>query len=81
MKELDLRGEPCPVPLIKTLKALEKLDEGEILRVLVDMPCARENVPKHMAEEGHEVEVKDDEKEMEIIIRKRNGDNNLEKGS
>lgn len=70
---LDLRGEPCPVPLIKTLKVLDRMSEGERLRVLVDMPCARENVPKHVAESGHEVEVKDGEKEMVIIIRKRNG--------
>ena len=72
MKVLDLRGEPCPVPLIKTLRELEKLDEGEKLHVLVDMPCARENVPKHMAEDGHEVEIIEGKGEMEIIIRKRN---------
>ncbi|WP_456474500.1 sulfurtransferase TusA family protein [Candidatus Pyrohabitans sp.] len=73
MRELDLRGEICPVPLIKTLEALEKLEEGEVLRVLVDMPCAKQNVPKHMAEIGHEVEVRDGGKDLEIIIRKRDG--------
>ncbi len=72
MKKLDLRGELCPIPLIKTLRALDRLKDGEKLLVLVDMPCARENVPKQMAAEGHDVEVKDGERETVIIIHKRN---------
>jgi len=73
MKVIDLRGEPCPVPLIKTIKELEKLKEGDKLHIIVDMPCARENVPKYMAEDGHDVEIIEKKSEVEIIIRKRNG--------
>ena len=71
MKRLDLRGEPCPVPLIRTLRALDRLEEGERLLVLVDMPCARDNVPRQVAAEGHDVKVRDRVRETEIIIYKR----------
>lgn len=68
---LDLRGEPCPVPLIRALKALAKLENGETLRILVDMPCAVEKVPRHLADEGHEVSVVGRNGEVEIVVRKR----------
>ena len=43
---LDCLGEACPVPLIKTEKALEKLESGDILIVQLDHSCAMKNVPE-----------------------------------
>lgn len=33
-KELDARGLACPLPIVKTRKALKDLTSGQVLRVL-----------------------------------------------
>ncbi len=37
---IDCLGEACPVPLVKTEKALEKLEKDDVLIVQVDHSCA-----------------------------------------
>lgn len=71
-KELDIRGEVCPFTFVKSKLALEDMQKGEILRVIVDYEPSAESVPKSMANEGQEVlEVnKINDKEWEIIVKK-----------
>lgn len=40
MTELDLRGLRCPLPALRTEKALRAMRAGERLRVLADDPLA-----------------------------------------
>jgi TusA-related sulfurtransferase len=54
-QELDLRGEVCPYTFVKSKLALEDLDSGQVLRVLVDHRPAVDNVPRSMQNEGQEV--------------------------
>lgn len=54
-QELDLRGEVCPYTFVKSKLALEDLDTGQVLRVLVDHRPAVDNVPRSMQNEGQEV--------------------------
>ena len=69
--ELDCMGEACPVPLIKTEKALEKLAAGDVLIVHIDHSCAMKNVPEWARKQGHNVEVEEvDDGEWDIIIEK-----------
>jgi len=35
---LDMQGEPCPYPAVKTLEAMESLEKGEILEIISDCP-------------------------------------------
>ena len=35
-KELNIKGEVCPYTFVKTKLTLEKMDPGQILRVVVD---------------------------------------------
>lgn len=44
MKQIDARGLSCPEPVIRTRKALEDLNKGEGLEVLVETVTSRENV-------------------------------------
>ena len=71
-QELDLRGEVCPYTFVKSKLALEELETGQVLRVLVDHRPAVDNVPRSMQNEGHEIlsiaEVS--AKEWTITIRK-----------
>ena len=73
MKEtiLDCLGEACPVPLVKTQKAMEKLAVGDVLIVQVDHSCAMKNVPEWARKDGHNVEIEEvEDGEWEIIIEK-----------
>lgn len=69
--ELDCMGEACPIPLIKTEKALEELEVGDTLIVLIDHSCAMKNVPEWARKQGHEVELEEvDDGEWEVYIEK-----------
>ena len=54
---LDVRGEMCPYPAMRTRAALEKLPEGEVLEVLTDHPPALSTVPFEGARKGFEAEI------------------------
>ena len=71
-KELDIRGEVCPFTFVKSKLVLERMNVGEVLRVLLDYPPSVENVPKSMREEGQEVLAvnKLDDNTWEVLIRK-----------
>jgi len=49
---LDLRGEVCPMTFVRTRVALEPLDPGARLRVLIDHPPARESLPRSLRDVG-----------------------------
>jgi len=72
---LDARGYMCPYPQIFALKAIDKIEEGSILEVLVDNPLSCENVPEAARKNGHEVISVErvGEGEYRISIRKRGG--------
>ena len=46
MKKLDCVGLQCPMPGIKTSRALKKLEPGEILEVTTDGNAGRSDVPR-----------------------------------
>ena len=41
---LDVRGELCPIPLIKTERAWKKLEPGELLEIWVDYELSKERL-------------------------------------
>jgi tRNA 2-thiouridine synthesizing protein A len=52
---LDVCGEVCPLPVMKTNEALAKMKSGQTLEVIVDYPPSRENVRRLATSKGHEV--------------------------
>jgi len=73
-RELDLRGEVCPYTYVKTRLALEEMEVGQVLRVLVDYEPATRNVPRSVTLQGDEVLKVEpiEEGTWAIWIRKRN---------
>ena len=55
MVELDVRGEICPYPLYETKRAMESVQPGETLEVLVDYPLALDSIIRWAQSAGHEV--------------------------
>jgi tRNA 2-thiouridine synthesizing protein A len=54
---LDLTGVVCPLNWVKAKLALEELDPGDELTVLLDPGEPIESVPRSAREDGHEVRV------------------------
>jgi tRNA 2-thiouridine synthesizing protein A len=52
--ELDLCGEVCPYTFVRTRLALEPMEPGAILDVLVDHEPATRNVPRSVRQWGQE---------------------------
>ncbi|MEZ4599396.1 MAG: formate dehydrogenase accessory sulfurtransferase FdhD [Syntrophotaleaceae bacterium] len=53
MEILDLRGVACPMNFIKIKLALEMLDDGETVEILLDDGEPVKNVPQSLKAEGH----------------------------
>ena len=53
VKTLDVRGEICPDPLTLTLKAMQGLAVGDVLKVVVDSPMALETISRWAAKASH----------------------------
>ncbi|MDO8846790.1 MAG: sulfurtransferase TusA family protein [Coriobacteriia bacterium] len=64
MKELDVRGLSCPMPLMHTKKALE--DGSRELLVLADSGTAKANVVALLSDAGFTVTVEATEAEYRI---------------
>jgi tRNA 2-thiouridine synthesizing protein A len=45
-REIDLRGDKCPITFARTRIALEEMQVGQVLRVLLDYEPATRNVPR-----------------------------------
>jgi TusA-related sulfurtransferase len=52
---LDLKGEVCPYTFVKSKLALEEMESGQVLRVIVDNRGSAENVPRSLSSEGHQI--------------------------
>ncbi len=70
---LDTLGRVCPYPLLLTKKALEKLQNGAMLKVLCDAPAsAEDSIPRYCEKNGFGFEsVKlEDKGYWELYIKK-----------
>ena len=56
MIEVDVRGFSCPVPVVKSRKAMEDNPE-ETISVLVETAVSKENVTRLAQSSGYNVEV------------------------
>ena len=51
---LDVRGISCPMPTLKTAKAMKGMEPGQILEVLGTDPGTKKDMPKLAKKSGHE---------------------------
>ena len=55
--KLDLAGLKCPLPALKTRKALKTLPPGDMLEVLCTDPLSVIDIPNLIRETGDKVEI------------------------
>ena len=73
MTKLDLKGLKCPLPVLKTRKALKALATGDRLEVHCTDPLSVIDIPNLIRETGDRVEITArDEKSVVFMIEKMN---------
>jgi len=70
-KTLDVLGRVCPYPLVLTKKSVEKMESGQVLKVLCDAPAsAEDSIPKWAEKGGHKFEAVKTGEQWELYIQK-----------
>lgn len=71
-KILDAKGLSCPMPVIKTKKALETVESGQILEVIATDPASKTDIPALLGRLGHDlIEIREEGGEIHYFIRKK----------
>jgi len=60
MIEVDVRGFSCPIPVVRTRKAMEENPDEELI-VLVESAVSKENVSRLAQSEGYSTQVEETE--------------------
>lgn len=72
-KKINIKGEVCPYTFVKSKLALEQIESGQVLEIILDHEPAVENIPRSMENEGNKViEVKKiNDTDWKIVIKKK----------
>ncbi len=69
---LDCKGLNCPMPVLKTKKALDGIKSNQVLEVISTDPGAKSDIPALLDRLGHElVDTKEEGKEITFFIKKK----------
>jgi tRNA 2-thiouridine synthesizing protein A len=74
IKKVNVLGETCPAPLVKTRKAILKASPGEVIEVIGDHPASKEEIPMAIEEMGFElisIEEDDDTWKIKFKVSKK----------
>ena len=55
MQTIDLRGVSCPTNFVKAKLALEEVDNGTVVQILLDDGEPVKNVPRSLKSDGHKL--------------------------
>jgi tRNA 2-thiouridine synthesizing protein A len=67
MMEVDVRGFSCPIPVVKTKKAMDESPE-DLLTVLVETEVSKENVSRLAESRGYAIEVEEVSGEYRLTL-------------
>ncbi len=71
-KELDARGVNCPLPILRTKKALSDMESGQVLKVIASDPGAVSDFRAFAKQTGNQLLADSDcEGEFVFFLRKR----------
>jgi tRNA 2-thiouridine synthesizing protein A len=71
-KTADLKGMNCPLPVLKTKKALDGLQAGQVLQVEITDPGSKTDIPAMLKRTGNElIEMKEAGGVFTFVIKKK----------
>lgn len=70
---LDVRGLYCPSPVLRAKEEMDRLQPGQLIRIIASDPATQEDIPRWAKRAGHEVVslIRDDQ-DITFVIRKGN---------
>ena len=70
---LDTSGLCCPMPMVKTNKAIKAMEAGDVLRIVATDPATQQDIPSWCERNGHElVEAGREDDKYVYMVKKRN---------
>jgi len=54
-KRINIKGLVCPYTFVKAKLAIEDMEVGQVLEILLDYEEASRSIPKSMEDHGHKV--------------------------
>ncbi len=70
-KTMDLKGLPCPMPIVKVSKGIKEIEVGQILKAISTDPGSLTDFPAWARTSGHEILSADSEGDNNIFYIKR----------
>ena len=67
--KIDARGLSCPQPVILTNRKIQEMKKG-VFEILVDIDTSRENISRLARQTGWNVEVKRENDDYCLVLRK-----------
>lgn len=67
MIEVDARGFSCPIPVVKTKKAIDE-NPKEPIAVLVETEVSKENVSRLAQSQGYSVQIEEVAGEYRLLL-------------
>lgn len=70
--KLDCMYEMCPIPLLRAMEKLKKMDSGDVLILQINYSCSIKNVVEWAEKQGHAVNcIEVEDGEWEVYIKKK----------
>ena len=71
-EEVDVTDKVCPLTFVKAKVTLDELDDGQVLAIRLNDGEPKENVPRSLKDEGHEIIKLDDNNDgtFTLYVRK-----------
>ena len=71
-KELDARGLNCPLPILRTKKALNDMQSGQVLKVVSTDPGSVKDIAAFAKQTGNELlSSVENNKEFEFFVKRK----------
>ncbi|MBI2276863.1 MAG: sulfurtransferase TusA family protein [Dechloromonas sp.] len=70
-RDLDVKGLNCPLPILRTKKALAEMESGQVLRVLATDPGSLKDFPAFAKQTGNELVKQQEENRIFEFFLKR----------
>jgi tRNA 2-thiouridine synthesizing protein A len=67
MTEIDVRGYSCPIPVVKTKKAMDE-NPNEVLTVLIETEVSKENVSRLAKSRNYAVDAEEISGEYRLTL-------------
>ncbi|MDR2188901.1 MAG: sulfurtransferase TusA family protein [Azonexus sp.] len=70
-RDLDVKGLKCPLPILRTKKALAEMDAGQVLRVQATDAGSQKDFPAFAKQTGNELMSQQEENGVFVFFLKR----------